>query len=177
MSGRAFVLGDKIDTDVLAPGALMKLQPEALAQHCLEAIAPDFAKTLRPGDVVVAGASFGIGSSREQAAVSLKILGVKAVLAKSFARIFYRNAFNLGLPALMFPQADEISDGDQIDLDLAAGRVVNLSSGKDYAIAPIPAHLRAIVEAGGIVGYLRARQAGQGAGDLANGELAKGERE
>jgi 3-isopropylmalate/(R)-2-methylmalate dehydratase small subunit len=165
MSGRAFVFGDKIDTDVLAPGALMKLKPEQLAQHCLEAIAPDFAKSVQPGDVVFGGYSFGIGSSREQAAVSLKILGVKAVLAKSFARIFYRNAFNLGLPALFFPQADEISNGDRVELDLAAGRVTNHTTSKDYSIAPVPAHLRAIIDAGGIVGYLQARQAQMAKGD------------
>jgi 3-isopropylmalate/(R)-2-methylmalate dehydratase small subunit len=161
MSGRAWVFGDKIDTDVLAPGALMKLAPEALAKHCLEAIDPRFAKEVAPGDIVVAGASFGIGSSREQAAVSLKHLGVKAVLAKSFARIFYRNAFNLGLPALFFPDADAIAQGDALDIDLMAGRVRNLTTGRDYPTDPIPAHLLAIVEAGGVVNYLRARQGGK----------------
>jgi 3-isopropylmalate/(R)-2-methylmalate dehydratase small subunit len=158
MSGRAWVFGDKIDTDVLAPGALMKLTPGELAKHCLEAIEPRFAKEVRPGDVVVAGASFGIGSSREQAAVSLKLLGVQAVLAKSFARIFYRNAYNLGLPAVFFPHADDIAAGDQIAIDLAGGVVSNQTTDRVYAIAPAPAHLRAIVEAGGIVGYLRQRQ-------------------
>jgi 3-isopropylmalate/(R)-2-methylmalate dehydratase small subunit len=158
MSGRAWVFGDKIDTDVLAPGALMKLTPGELAKHCLEAVEPRFAKEVRPGDVVVAGASFGIGSSREQAAVSLKLLGVQAVLAKSFARIFYRNAYNLGLPAVFFPHADDIAAGDQIAIDLAGGVVSNLTTDRVYAIAPAPAHLRAIVEAGGIVGYLRQRQ-------------------
>jgi 3-isopropylmalate dehydratase small subunit len=106
---RAWVFGDKIDTDVLAPGALMKLSPDALARHCLEAVRPAFAKEVRPGDLVIGGASFGIGSSREQAAQSLRLLGVKAVIAKSFARIFYRNAFNLGLPALICPSRRDFS--------------------------------------------------------------------
>jgi 3-isopropylmalate/(R)-2-methylmalate dehydratase small subunit len=161
MSGRAWVFGDKIDTDVLAPGALMKLKPTELAKHCLEAIEPRFAKEVQPGDVVVGGFSFGIGSSREQAAVSLKVLGVQAVLAKSFARIFYRNAFNLGLPALFFPHADDIAAGDQLAIDLTGGTVSNLTTKRSYAIAPVPAHLRAIIEAGGIVDYLRARQGGK----------------
>ena len=95
--GRAFVFGDSIDTDLLAPGAYMKRPVEELAQHCLEAIAPDFARTVQPGDVLIAGRGFGMGSSREQAAQALKILGVGAVLASSIARIFYRNA--IGKPA------------------------------------------------------------------------------
>jgi 3-isopropylmalate/(R)-2-methylmalate dehydratase small subunit len=163
-AGRAFVFGDRIDTDVLAPGALMKLAPEELAKHCLSAVAPGFAKTVQPGDVIVAGASFGIGSSREQAAVSLKLLGVRAVLAKSFARIFYRNALNLGLPALIFPDVETVRDGDRIAVDLAAGRVENLSRGTLHAVAPIPPHLRAVIEAGGLVPYLKRRlAAGAGA--------------
>lgn len=111
MSGRAFVFGDNIDTDVMAPGTLMKLPPEELAQHCLAAVDPDFARTVAKGDFVVGGRSFGIGSSREQAAVSLSLLGVRAVIARSFARIFWRNAINLGCRAsplsrrARFPQA------------------------------------------------------------------------
>jgi 3-isopropylmalate dehydratase small subunit len=127
-TGRAWVFGDKIDTDVLAPGHLMKLSAEDLATHCLEAIAPDFARTVRPGDVIVAGRSFGIGSSREQAAVSLKILGVRAILAVSYARIFWRNALNLGLPALTMEEAGEIRDGDLVAVDPASGRIENATS-------------------------------------------------
>lgn len=156
-AGRAWVLGDRIDTDVLAPGALMKLSARELATHCLKAIRPDFASAVQPGDVIVAGESFGVGSSREQAAESLRLLGVKAVLAKSFARIFYRNAFNLGLPALMFPEAGDIADGDKITLDLAAGAVENVTQRRHYAIAPVPPHLLGIVEAGGLMPYLKRR--------------------
>ena len=106
--GRAFVFGDNVDTDLLAPGAYMKSSARELASHCLEALDPSFPSSVRQGDLVVAGANFGMGSSREQAAVSLKLLGVSAVLATSFARIFFRNAINLGVPAVVFRQAAEI---------------------------------------------------------------------
>jgi 3-isopropylmalate/(R)-2-methylmalate dehydratase small subunit len=155
--GRAWVFGDKIDTDVLAPGALMKLAPEALAAHCLAAIRPGFAAQVRPGDLVVGGYSFGIGSSREQAAQSLRVLGVKAVIAKSFARIFYRNAFNLGLPAMICPDVDHISDGDRVRLDLASGSLENLTTGKRLALSPIPDHMAQMIDAGGLMAYLERR--------------------
>ena len=155
--GRAWVFGDRIDTDVLAPGHLMKLSAEDLARHCLEAIAPNFASEVRPGDIVVAGRSFGIGSSREQAAVSLKLLGVKAILATSFARIFWRNALNLGLPALTMPDAAEIGQGDRISVDPASGRVENVTSGRTYQVQPLPAHLLNIVEEGGLMPFLKSR--------------------
>ena len=155
IGGRAWVLGDRIDTDVLAPGYAMKLPPDELAAHCLEAVRPDFARSVRPGDVVVAGEGFGLGSSREQAAQSLKVLGVGAVLAKGFARIFYRNAFNLGLPALFFPQADEIEDGAPIAVDIEAGRVE--SGGRDFAVRPLPPHLLALVRSGGLMAQLEER--------------------
>jgi 3-isopropylmalate/(R)-2-methylmalate dehydratase small subunit len=159
--GRVWHLGDRIDTDVLAPGSLMKLDPRALAAHCLKAVRPEFASEVRPGDVVVAGEAFGIGSSREQAAISLKLLGVRAVLAKSFARIFFRNAFNQGLPAIVCPAAAAASDGDKLSLDLGAGRALNHSTGQTYEFAPIPDHLMRIVSAGGLMPYLK-RQLGHG---------------
>lgn len=156
-TGRAWVFGDGIDTDVLAPGHLMKLSAEELATHCLEAIAPNFAAEVRPGDIIVAGRSFGIGSSREQAAVSLKILGVKAILATSFARIFWRNALNLGLPALTMPDAAEIAQGDSVTVDPASGRIENLTSGRTYQVQPLPPHLLNIVEEGGLMPFLKSR--------------------
>lgn len=161
--GRAFVFGDNIDTDVLAPGSLMKLAPEALATHCLEAIDPTFADAVRPGDVLVAGANFGLGSSREQAAVSLKILGIQAVLATSFARIFWRNAINLGLPALVFPQAGEIASGDQLALDTASGRIENLTQNRSYEIQPLPDHLLRMIADGGLIAHLQRRFQGTAA--------------
>lgn len=154
MSGRAWVFGDRIDTDVLAPGSLMKLTPEELSRHCLAAIRPEFARDVRPGDYVFAGDGFGIGSSREQAAVSLILLGVRAVLAKSFARIFYRNAINLGLPALFFADADRVRDGDQVDVDLTTGRIENLSQSWRRNFSPMPPHLMKVIAAGGLMALL-----------------------
>ncbi|WP_397403257.1 3-isopropylmalate dehydratase [Phenylobacterium sp.] len=162
-TGRAFVFGDNIDTDVLAPGSLMKLSPEALATHCLEAVDPDFARTVRPGDLLVAGANFGLGSSREQAAVSLKILGVRAVLATSFARIFWRNAINLGLPALVFPQAGEVRAQDLLSLNIQDGCLENLDQNRSYAIQPLPSHLLTMIADGGLIPHLKRRLQGSDA--------------
>jgi 3-isopropylmalate/(R)-2-methylmalate dehydratase small subunit len=155
--GRAFIFGDNIDTDVLAPGHLMKLAPEELAEHCLTAVDPLFARQVKPGDFVVAGRNFGLGSSREQAAVSLKLLGVKAVLAPSFARIFFRNAINLGLPALVFDGGSAIAAGDELDLDLAAGRLRNLTRGAVHQVKPLPPDLIKVIEAGGLMEMLKRR--------------------
>ena len=157
MSGRAFVFGDNIDTDVLAPGYLMKLPAEELARHCLEAVDPAFASTVQPGDFVVAGANFGLGSSREQAAVSLKMLGVSAVIATGFARIFYRNALNLGLPALFCDAAGSIRAGDRLEVDPVAGQIINHTRNQMLAARPIPAHLMDMVRAGGLVAQLKAQ--------------------
>lgn len=155
--GRAWVYGDRIDTDLLAPGYAMKKGPADLAQHLLEAVDPDFAACVQPGDMLVAGEDFGIGSSREQAAISLKTLGVSAVIAKSFARIFYRNALNIGLPAVQLDWDGAIAAGDRLRLDLSAGRLDNLTTHKTFAIAPIPPHLMAMIEAGGLMAHLKAR--------------------
>ncbi|MHB8286244.1 MAG: LeuD/DmdB family oxidoreductase small subunit [Caulobacteraceae bacterium] len=162
-SGKAFVFGDNIDTDVLAPGHLMKLTPQLLASHCLEAIDPTFASTVQPGDVMVAGANFGLGSSREQAAVSLKLLGVSAILATSFARIFYRNAMNLGLPCIFFPEADQISAGDQVRVTAAEGLIENLTTGAVFHAAPLPVHLMSMIEDGGLIPHLKRRLSAAGA--------------
>ena len=153
--GRALLFGDNIDTDVLAPGHLMKLSPEDLASHCLEAIDPNFAKSVKKGDYVVGGQNFGLGSSREQAAISLKLLGVGAIIAPSFARIFYRNALNLGLPALFCDDANQIRAGDCLDVDPVAGRINNLTTGEKLVCRPIPAHLMAMVRAGGLIAHLQ----------------------
>lgn len=156
--GRAFIFGDNINTDLLAPGAYMKASAEVLAGHCLEAVDPGFAATVRPGDIVVAGANFGMGSSREQAAASLKLLGVSAVLAKSFARIFYRNAINLGLPAVAFPQADQIAADDHLRLDLDQGEV-KAADGRVWAVEPLPPHIMAMIRDGGLLPHLKRRMA------------------
>lgn len=160
LRGRAWTFGDNIDTDVLAPGAYMKLPIEQAAQHCLEAIEPDFAKQVVPGDIVVAGANFGLGSSREQAAQALKTLGVSAILAQGFARIFYRNAINLGLPALFFPGASETRQHDQLEIDLMHGTIHNVSTGKTYLVEPVPPHLLQLLRAGGLMPHLRKKLSG-----------------
>jgi 3-isopropylmalate/(R)-2-methylmalate dehydratase small subunit len=159
MSGRAFVFGDNIDTDVLAPGQYMKGPVEELARHCMETIAPDFARTVRSGDVVVAGRNFGMGSSREQAAQALKILGVSAVIAKSFGGIFLRNALNLGLPVMVCATADNIRQDDRVSVDLINGRVVNETNGVALQGEPLPAFLLDMLADGGLVPHLEKKLA------------------
>ncbi|MBU2919586.1 3-isopropylmalate dehydratase small subunit [Psychrosphaera sp. F3M07] len=153
--GNAWVYGDNIDTDLLAPGAYMKSTLSELAAHCLEAIDTDFASQVNKGDVIVAGDAFGIGSSREQAAQALVELGVAAVIAKSFARIFYRNALNLGLPVLFCPDLEGIEKGDVIAVDPIKGVVENKTKGQVFTCEPIPAELMAIVNAGGLMPFLK----------------------
>ena len=157
ITGKAWLFGDSIDTDLLAPGYAMKKGPEELAKHTLEAVDPDFASHVRDGDLVFAGADFGIGSSREQAAISLTTLGVGAVFATSFARIFYRNCINIGLPALVFDATGKVQPGDRLSLDLSAGRLDNLTTGKTFEVPAIPPHLMAMIEQGGLMASLKQR--------------------
>lgn len=154
MKGRVWKFGDNIDTDLLAPGIYMKGPVEELARHCLEAVDPNFAEAVRPGDFVVAGRNFGSGSSREQAAQALKLLGVGAVLAESFGGIFYRNAFNLGLPALVSDGLAGILPGEELRIDLAAGHIRRGETGTLLRCDPVPDHLLAIVRDGGLVPHL-----------------------
>jgi 3-isopropylmalate/(R)-2-methylmalate dehydratase small subunit len=160
LSGRAWTFGDNIDTDALAPGIYMKLPAQQAAQHCLEAVDPLFASQISPGDIVVGGANFGLGSSREQAAQALKILGVGAVIARGFARIFYRNAINLGLPVLFFPAAAEIRRHDQLEIDLLLGVVSDLTTGRIYPVTPVPPHLLQLLQDGGLMPHLKKKLAG-----------------
>ena len=155
--GRAWVLGDDVNTDMLAPGGYMKFGIDEIARHCLESAEPRFATDVRPGDVVVGGRNFGAGSSREQAPAALKHLGVAGVVAASFAGIFYRNAFNLGLPLLVCPEASSIAAGDRLRLDFAGGRIENLSQARTLACQPIPGHLMEMVEDGGLIPHLEKR--------------------
>lgn len=152
--GRAWVYGDKVDSDLLAPGLYMKQSLAELARHCLEAIDPHFARDVQPGDVVVGGEAFGIGSSREQAAEALVHLGVGAVIAKSFARIFYRNALNLGLPVLVSPDVGRISAGDHLVVDAREGRIANKTTGEVFHCDKLPDFLLAMVEDGGLMPHL-----------------------
>ncbi len=153
--GRAWVYGDDINTDLLAPAAYLKGSMAELANPCLEDLDADFAAGVREGDVFVAGKNLGIGSSREQAPQALQLLGIRTVLAQSFGRIFYRNALNLGMPTLVCPQADRIRNGDQLRVDAAAGVVHNLSTGEDLACEPLPDHLLEIVGNGGLIPHLK----------------------
>ena len=160
-SGRAWVFGDNVDTDVLAPGKYMKSGIDEMARHCLEAVEPGFAGSVRSGDVVVGRRNFGTGSSREQAPQALKHLGVAALVAESFAGLFYRNALNLGLPAVVCADAGRIRDGDGVRVDPEAGRIENLSTGQTLACEPIPAHLMQMLRDGGLMPHLEKRLARQ----------------
>jgi len=155
MSGQVWKFGDEINTDLLAPGVYIKLPLDELASHCLETVDPLFAGSVVEGDFVVAGKNFGMGSSREQAAQVLKTLGVAAVIAESFSGIFYRNAFNLGLPAIKLNDIEPINAGNKITLNLKSGKIHNLSTGIDLAGEAVPANLLALIEAGGLVPHLK----------------------
>lgn len=153
-AGRAWIFGDDVSTDQLAPGVYMKRPIAEIAPHCLENADPRFATEVAHGDIVVAGRNFGTGSSREQAAQVLSYLGIGAIVAPSYGGIFYRNAINLGLLALVCPQAGRIAAGDRITIAAESGTVRNLSKGEFYACEPMPEHLMALVRAGGLVPYL-----------------------
>jgi 3-isopropylmalate/(R)-2-methylmalate dehydratase small subunit len=163
-AGRVWRFGDNIDTDVLAPGLYMKKPIAEMAEHCLEAVDPRFAREVRPGDVVVAGRNFGMGSSREQAAQALLALGVSAILAKSFGGIFYRNALNYGLLALTCAEADRIAAGDRLAIDGVKGEIVVERTGERLACEPLPPHLLEMIEDGGLVAHLEKKLARKRAG-------------
>jgi 3-isopropylmalate/(R)-2-methylmalate dehydratase small subunit len=163
---RVWRLPADVDTDALAPGRWMKYSAEVIARHCLESLRPQFALEARPGDVIVAGANFGIGSSREQAASALVHLGIAAVIAPSFGGLFYRNAFNVGLPLLTCRDAEAIADGERVWFDLQRGlvRCVVDAVGRDLAdrepllsCEPIPPFLLELVQAGGLLSQLKRR--------------------
>ncbi|KRG63726.1 3-isopropylmalate dehydratase [Stenotrophomonas humi] len=158
--GKAFVFGDRIDTDVLAPGPYMREPLSVLASHCLEAVDPAFASEVKRSDIVVGGESFGIGSSREQAVQALAELGVGAIVARSFARIFYRNALNLGVPALICAEL-EVSRGDELEVRPIEGRIINHSTGREFACEKIPTELMAIVAGGGLMPWLERKLAAE----------------
>ncbi len=154
--GRAWVFGDLVDTDVLAPGPHMRKPIDALARHCLEALDPRFAAEVRPGDIVVAGEGFGIGSSREQAAQALLQLGVGAVLARSFARIFYRNALNLGLPAMVCAGIT-VEPGERLEVLPGEGVVRSMDRDLSFQGEPVPPRLLEVLAAGGLMPWLAGR--------------------
>jgi len=153
---RTWKLPAEIDTDQLAPGHAMKHGIEVIARHCLETVRPEFASRVQRGDVIVAGAHFGIGSSREQAAAALVQLGVAAVIAPSFAGLFFRNAFNVGLLLLSCPKATTIDDGVALQFDVPS-RTITLADGRQLSFEPIPDFLLDMVRAGGLLPMLKQR--------------------
>jgi 3-isopropylmalate/(R)-2-methylmalate dehydratase small subunit len=155
--GRIWKLGDNVNTDVIIPGRYNVTTDRAqLAQHCLCEVLPEFAQEVQVGDVVMAGHNFGCGSSREHAPTSIQACGVQVVIARSFARIFYRNAVNIGLPVLVCEDAALASeDGQQIEVDLASGRIHNVSTDQTFQSEPLDPFVARIVEAGGIIEYIR----------------------
>jgi len=154
LTGRVWRFGDDVNTDVIAPGIYMKSPLEELAAHCLETVDASFAASVKADDIIVAGKNFGMGSSREQAVQVLKHLGVAAVIATSFGGIFYRNAFNWGLPAIVSAETDGIAMNNRIEVDLAGGTITNLDSGQSVQSDAIPEHLMGLIDAGGLVPYL-----------------------
>ncbi|WP_456369704.1 3-isopropylmalate dehydratase small subunit [Geoglobus sp.] len=154
--GRAWKFGDDIDTDVIIQGKYLVINdPEELAKHVFENVRPEFAENVREGDFVVAGENFGCGSSREHAPIALKACRIEAVIAKSYARIFFRNAINIGLKAIECRDADRIDDGDELEIDYGRNVVINRTKGEEYAFTPLPDFLKEILESGGLVSYAR----------------------
>ena len=150
--GTVFKYGDNIDTDVIVPGKYLSINdPQELSKICMEGIDPEFSVRVRPGDIIVGGMNFGCGSSREHAPIGLKAAGVSCVIAESFARIFYRNSINIGLPVLEAPEAaKEASIGDNIEVDISKGIIHNNTTNKIYTFIPFPPSIMYIIAAGGI---------------------------
>ena len=154
---KAWVFGDNVDTDAMAPGRYMKSGISEIAKHCLESLSPSFASSVQKGDAVIGGRNFGMGSSREQAPEALRHLGVSALVAQSFAGLFYRNALNLGLPAVVCLDAKRIRAGDELSIDFEKGRITNRTSGDVLDCEPIPGHLMQMVRDGGLLPHLEKR--------------------
>jgi len=154
MKGRVWKFGDNIDTDIIIPARYLSLtDPAALGQHCMEPLVPDFAARVEKGDIIVAGTNFGCGSSREHAPLAIGALGVPVVIARSFARIFYRNAFNKGLALLEADVYDLVSDGDIVEADLSSGLI--RAGGKEVLAKPIPPFMLELIREGGLINHLR----------------------
>ncbi|MDD4751278.1 MAG: 3-isopropylmalate dehydratase small subunit [Synergistaceae bacterium] len=163
LKGNAWVYGDNVDTDVIIPARYLVTSDErSLAAHCMEDIDETYAKGVSKGDVITAGNNFGCGSSREHAPIAIKGSGASCVIAKSFARIFYRNAINIGLPILECTETDRIAKGDLIEIDLTKGTITNRTKGETYHAKPFPEFLQSLIGLGGLVPYVRTRLSEQG---------------
>ena len=159
VSGKVFKYGDNVDTDVIIPARYLNApSPEELAKHCMEDIDASFATMVKPGDIIVGGANFGCGSSREHAPISIRACGVRCVIAASFARIFYRNSINIGFPILECPEAAAaIQNGDTVSVDFATGKIVDETNGETFQAVALPPFIEKIVEHNGLLPYLKAR--------------------
>ena len=155
--GKVFRYGSNVDTDVIIPARYLNTSDHAeLASHCMEDIDPEFVKRVQKGDIIVAGRNFGCGSSREHAPIAIKESGISCVIAESFARIFYRNSINIGLPILECPQAAEaIAAGDEAEADLDRGEIRDVTSGETFKAVPFPPFIQKIIEAGGLINSLK----------------------
>ncbi|MFA6195199.1 MAG: 3-isopropylmalate dehydratase small subunit [Sulfurimonas sp.] len=154
IDGKVWTFGKDVDTDlIIAARYLNTSVPEELAKHVMEDADPEFVKKMSKGDIIVAGENFGCGSSREHAPIALKAAGVAAVIAPTFARIFYRNAFNMGLPIFELPESIDIKEGDEVSVDMNAGTVTNKSTNKVYNFTPIPEFMQELVDAGGLMNF------------------------
>ncbi|RLB28394.1 MAG: 3-isopropylmalate dehydratase small subunit [Deltaproteobacteria bacterium] len=160
LKGKAWKFGPNIDTDAIIPARYLNVtDPEELAQHCMEDESPRFGREVKDGDMIVAETNFGCGSSREHAPIAIKAKGVSCVIAKSFARIFYRNAFNMGLPIVESDEAvDGIQGGHELDVDLDKGEIRNRPTGKTYKVSPIPAFMQEIIDDGGLMEHIARRR-------------------
>jgi 3-isopropylmalate/(R)-2-methylmalate dehydratase small subunit len=154
--GKVFKYRDDVNTDEIIPARYLNTSdPKELAKHTMEDIDLDFVKKMKPGDIIVGGKNFGCGSSREHAPIALKEVGVSCVIAKSFARIFYRNSFNMGLPIIESPEASEgINNGDTVEVDTGSGEIKNLTSGKTYHIPAYPEFMQELIKAGGLINFV-----------------------
>jgi len=165
LTGFAHKYGDHVDTDVIIPARLLSsFEPAHLAAHCMEDIDRDFIKRVKPGDMMVGGLNFGCGSSREHAPVAIKAAGISCVIAKNFARIFFRNAINIGLPVMECSDAaDDAETGDEIAVNFDTGEIVNVTKNKRYTAAPFPEFMQRIIKAGGLIEYTKTklREAGE----------------
>lgn len=157
-NGHVFKYGDNVDTDVIIPARyLNSSDPAELATHCMEDIDKDFIKNVKKGDIMVANKNFGCGSSREHAPIAIKAAGVDCVIAETFARIFYRNAINIGLPIIECPEAaKEIANGDQVEIDFDSGIIKDITTGKEYQGQAFPEFMQKIIAAEGLVNYINA---------------------
>jgi len=162
IKGKAHKFGDDINTDeIIAAKYLITSDEKELGSHCMETIAPDFSRKVSRGDIIVAGKNFGCGSSREHAPLAIKGCGIAAVIARSFAGIFFRNAINIGLPFLELADSDKICEGDVLEIDLSAGSIRNITKAKSYQTQVFPKFLQDIVQEGGLINYVRRKRQGK----------------